>query len=155
MGNQGKQQDRKLTTFEKQRQALSLKAAGKSYDAIAAELGYADRSGAFRSVQAAMSKIRREGVQEMRTLEDARLDLLLEAIWTRATSGNVPAIRAALSVMERRARLLGLDAPSKLELGRLLESEDWLRIVGLIRGALTDWPEAQDAVEQVLRADNE
>ena len=156
MRNQGPQQDAKLTRAERQRAALKMRSKGAGYDDIAERLGYADRSGAWRSVQAAMGRLRTEAAQELRLLECERLDRLLEAVWKRAESGQPGAIRAALAVMERRARLLGLDKPSKLEIGRLLESEDWIRARGVLLDALQDHPEALESVIEALRGiDNE
>ena len=45
-------------------------------------------------------------------LESHRLDRAINAIWEKVTSGDLNAIDRALKIMERRARLLGLDTPS-------------------------------------------
>ena len=44
-------------------------------------------------------------------LEGDRLDALMRALWPRAISGDVKAVRAVLSVMDRRAKLFGLNQP--------------------------------------------
>lgn len=49
------------------------------------------------------------------TLELAKLDSLEFAIATQTQAGNLGAVDRALRVMERRAKLLGLDAPSRVE----------------------------------------
>ena len=41
---------------------------------------------------------------------------LLAGLWPAAISGDVPSVGMALRVAERRARLLGLDAPTRQEL---------------------------------------
>ena len=51
----------------------------------------------------------------MRDLEAARLDAMLLPLWRRVQQGDERAVDRALKIMERRARLLGLDAPSKSE----------------------------------------
>ena len=51
-----------------------------------------------------------EGVVD---LEVERLDVMLLAIWQDVRSGDTQAINTALRIMERRARLMGLDAPTK------------------------------------------
>jgi hypothetical protein len=43
--------------------------------------------------------------------ELAELDVLQAAVWPRAVAGHLPSVDAALGIMKRRARLLGLDAP--------------------------------------------
>jgi len=48
-------------------------------------------------------------------LEALRLDQMQAALWQRATDGEVRAIDRILRIMERRARLLGLDEPERRE----------------------------------------
>ena len=52
----------------------------------------------------------------MRTLELERLDKLWFAMYRQATQGNQGAVDRCIRIMERRAKLLGLDAPTKTEL---------------------------------------
>ncbi|MFE6872574.1 hypothetical protein ACFVFS_39285 [Kitasatospora sp. NPDC057692] len=57
-------------------------------------------------------------VEELRALEDARLDRMFLVAYRRAVrDGDLPAIDRALRIMERRARLLGLDRPTRTEIG--------------------------------------
>ena len=83
--------------------------------------------------------------------ESERLDRLLDGVWAKATKGQTPAIRAAIALMERRARLWGLDQPTKLEIGRLLESSDWIMVRDRIKTALEPFPEALQSVIEALR----
>ncbi|GAA1353704.1 hypothetical protein [Streptomyces beijiangensis] len=56
-------------------------------------------------------------VDELRTVEAERLDRLFFVAYRQAVKdGELPAIDRALRVMERRARLLGLDRPAKTEI---------------------------------------
>lgn len=112
MGNR----ERELNALERQRQALELRKAGVPYAKIAEQLQYKDRSSAFRSVQAALKKTLQEPADELRTLELERLDALMLALWPQARSGNQGAVDRVLRIMERRARLLGLDAPTRTDL---------------------------------------
>ncbi|MFW6344772.1 MAG: hypothetical protein ACOC0M_00350, partial [Halomonas sp.] len=43
-----------------------------------------------------------------------RLDRLLLGLWPKATAGSVAHVDRAIKVMERRAKLTGLDAPTKI-----------------------------------------
>jgi hypothetical protein len=52
----------------------------------------------------------------VRELELTRLDAMLLPLWRRVQAGEEKAIDRALRIMERRARLLGLDAPTRGEL---------------------------------------
>ncbi|MFJ4413005.1 hypothetical protein [Streptomyces sp. NPDC088925] len=58
-----------------------------------------------------------EQVDELRAVEVERLDRLFFVAYRKAVrEGELPAIDRALRVMERRARLLGLDAPERREI---------------------------------------
>ncbi|MEU2590812.1 hypothetical protein ABZ649_04500 [Streptomyces albidoflavus] len=58
-----------------------------------------------------------EHVDELRAVEAQRLDRLFFVAYRKAVrDGDLPAIDRALRVMERRARLLGLDRPEKREI---------------------------------------
>lgn len=104
-----------IAATERQRQALELRKAGVGFQAIADRLGYSDHSGAYRAVKSALKKTLQEPADEVRALELERLDKLLLGLWPRATSGNDRAIDRVLKIMQRRANLLGLDAPQKVE----------------------------------------
>ena len=52
---------------------------------------------------------------EFRALEQVRLDALQFALWARAEQGDLVAVDCVLKIMERRARLLGLDATKRAE----------------------------------------
>ena len=105
--------DRELSAIEKQLEALEMRKAGLPYQKIADALGYSNHSGARKAVIAAMKKTLREPAEEVRELEIARLDDLINAIWHfRAKPEYLDRI---LKIMERRSKLLGLDAPTKLD----------------------------------------
>jgi hypothetical protein len=99
---------------DRHRQALELHKAGVGYQVIADRLGYAGPSGAFKAVEAALQKTLQEPADELRTLELERLDLMHQALWPKAVTGNLRAVDRVLSIMKRRSQLLGLDAPKML-----------------------------------------
>lgn len=105
---------RRIEAVERQRQAVELRKAGASFRQIAEQLGYSSAGGAYKAVMTALRKTLREPADEMRGLELDRLDMLTFALWSEAQQGNLGAIDRLLRVMERRAKLLGLDAPSKV-----------------------------------------
>ena len=47
-----------------------------------------------------------------------RLDEMQFAVWDRAINGDLPALSCVLKIMDRRAKLLGLDKPEKMEVNR-------------------------------------
>ena len=124
-------------TAERDGQAARLRADGCTYQQIADQLGFSHRDLARRSVARALAATVREPADELRHLELIRLD----ALWVEATKvmtaehltvshgkvvevDGVPlkddgpvlsAIDRLLKIMERRAKLVGLDAPAKVE----------------------------------------
>jgi hypothetical protein len=122
---------------ERDAQAARLRAEGKTYTQIANTLGWSHASVARRAVQRALVAVVQEAGDELRTLELERLNLLLDKAWQvmervhfAHSAGRLITINGApvedsgptlnamdriLKVMERRAKLLGLDAPVKHE----------------------------------------
>ena len=107
---------RRVRAIEKQRQALELRKAGVGFDQIAQQLGYASRAGAHNAVVSAMRRTLQEPSDEVRRLELERLDKMLFGLWQAATKGQWLAKDRVLAIMDRRAKLLGLDAPAKIDI---------------------------------------
>lgn len=114
---ESKNSSRRVKAAERARKALDLKIAGATYQRIGDTLGMS-RSGAAKAVERAMRDLReevREAAAELREIESARLDRMLLGIWQKARSGDLAAIDRVLRIMERRARLYGLDGPIGLD----------------------------------------
>ncbi len=97
--------------------ALRLRTEGASFATIADELRYATPNSACKSVGALLRRVEHEAAEDARSLEQARLDALLRAVWDLAMTGDLPAVDRVLKISERRSRLLGLDAPQRVDLG--------------------------------------
>ncbi len=100
-----------LTAKEKQITALEMRKAGATFEKIATAVGCGTTQ-AHRYVTQALRELAEkisETAQELRSLEAQRLDALLLGLWGKATKGDHAAVNAALRIMERRARLFGLD----------------------------------------------
>lgn len=98
--------------IEKERKVLELRRAGLTFDLIAQEVGYSNASGAHHAFTRALKRtLNNAGSEEMRSTELDRLDRLQRFAWGSAAQGNMRAIETILRIMQRRARLLGLDAP--------------------------------------------
>ena len=98
-------------------QALELRKQGYSYRTIADTIGV-NVSTAYYDVQESLKILRElemEKAEDVRGIEMERLDRLLLACWERAIDGDDKSVRACLSIMERRAKLMGLDAPTRNE----------------------------------------
>jgi len=95
------------------RQALQYRRAGYTYAQIAAKLGYSDKASAAKAVMAALNEDMPKMVpEELRTLEDERLDALYRVAFRQARKGSLEAIDRCLKIGERRSKLHpGLDAP--------------------------------------------
>ena len=107
-----------LAARDLETRATELRLAGKSFRTIARELNCTP-SGAHGAVSRALDRTllsTTEHAAHLRDIELARLDAMLAGLWDRATTGDVPSVVAALRIGERRARLLGLDAPERREL---------------------------------------
>jgi transcriptional regulator len=104
------------TTLEKEAKVLELRRGGLTFDMIADRLGYASASGAHKAYVTACNRIIYADVIETRKIEMDRLDIAQAAIWTNVIAGEVPSVIALMKIMERRARLLGLDMPTKAQI---------------------------------------
>lgn len=102
----------------RQGEALELKAEGMSYQQIGDELKIS-RSAAFELVQKGLRDTVGAAATEVRRLEELRLERLHQVIWPKALAGHGESIDRVLRVMDRRAKLLGLDAPAELDIREL------------------------------------
>lgn len=93
----------------RERQALELRRAGLTFDAIADQLGYNDRGAAHKAFKRALARTLQQPAAEVRDLEIDRLDKLQVQVWAKAIRGELGAIDRVLRISERRARLIGLD----------------------------------------------
>jgi hypothetical protein len=90
--------------------AVELALAGLSYDAIAEEVGYANRGTAWNVVAEALRRQTVEGVETYRDIELARLDAILAAHWPAAMSGSdLKAADLVTKIIAQRSKLLGIE----------------------------------------------
>ena len=104
--------------LKRQAQVLDLRRAGMSFSQIASSVGLS-KSGAHKLVQQGMEGALRQiatSVDELRAEELSRLDGMLAKAYPSAAKGDLQAIDRVLKIGERRARLLGLDAPVRTAL---------------------------------------
>lgn len=98
-------------------EALVMRLEGKTYAEIGRALGIAEKN-AWRYVQQALAEhaeAQEEHVAHVRALQDRRLDALLTYLWSAIQQSDPRAVQVAVAIEKRRAELLGLDAPKKLE----------------------------------------
>ncbi len=105
----------KVQAAVRRKEAVDLRIEGKTYKEIGQELGVTPTRARqlVAEALAAIEKDTAESAEELRRLELDRLDQLQSGLWQEAAGGNLKAVGAALKIMERRARLVGLDAPAR------------------------------------------
>lgn len=143
-----KRSPKTTTAAQRALEAVRLRDEGMGFEEIGTALGIS-RQGATKAYDRGMALLEdetKELARHIRAAEARKLDRIERGlIATGAFQGNVPVALAALKVQERRAKLLGLDAPTKAELtGKdgapigpaatfavplsALPQEDWVRL---------------------------
>jgi hypothetical protein len=128
--NAGSPTDKKTVTPETMRrddrleEALRLRRYGFSYQEIAdtpwpegpgGTLYGGDRHNARRAIVNARNDTITEAAEEVKQFEVDRLDMILQGLASRGLfEGDPEIVRAGLSVIATRAKLLGLNAPTEI-----------------------------------------
>ncbi|ORM25195.1 hypothetical protein [Williamsia sp. 1135] len=122
MGDRSASKPERIDTRQRAAEAVRLRAEGLSYQAIADQLGFTTENAANKAVLGVLRRTEVERAGTLRTLEVQRLDMLwlktIRGITRSETSQqglSAALVTAAVRVSERRARLLGLDAPTQIE----------------------------------------
>lgn len=89
-----------------------MRLEGYTFEAIAGQLGYKDKAGAYLAVQAALNRIPAPEVAAYRKINLERLNQMRLNARDLDTHKH---IEYEIKIQEREARYLGLDAPSKTE----------------------------------------
>lgn len=110
---ESKTSPRRIAAVERHREALDLRRKGWTYAQIGDALGITAQ-GAHEAVKAELKRTVQEPADDVRRLEIERLDGMLKAMEGEVEAGDTNAVMVALKLAERRSRLLGLDAPTKL-----------------------------------------
>jgi len=105
--------NRDVNAAQRASQALALRARKLTYEQIARETGYGSASACRKAVLREMNRVVVTNVEELRREQLHELDQLQQAIWKLAMDeshkGRLFAVDRLLAIMERRARLMGLD----------------------------------------------
>lgn len=108
---------RVIETRENRLRALELRKQGLPYRRIGEIMGCSAGTAhqwvtfAFRELIESVN----EAAEDVRKMELDRLDNMQAALWNDCEAGDRPAIAATLRIMERRAKLLGLDSPQHVD----------------------------------------
>lgn len=98
-------------------ECLELRRQGLLYSQIAAKLGVSEGT-AWRHVQQGIAAIIAEPAKAVLAIELQRLDTMFQPQYEKATElGDGQACVSCLRIMERRAKLLGLDVQERSQAG--------------------------------------
>lgn len=103
-------------TTLKQWECLELRRQGLTYRAIGERLGISHPA-AYQHVKAALREIAEqsaETAEEIVNLELERIDRAMVGLDPKIADGDEKAVQAMVKLMDRRARYLGLDSPTKI-----------------------------------------
>ena len=110
-----------LRARETRAKAVALRRAGVSFADIASQLGIS-KSAAHKTVSKALAELHAELTEQAHLLqaqEADRLDYAQARLAPQIAAGHLGAIDRLLRIMERRARLLGLDEGQPLRQPRM------------------------------------
>jgi len=143
--------------------ALQLKIAGATWDEIATLVGYPTGHHAQIATEKALEKeLRTEGSQAyMRTIAGQRLERLIRSTWKKAIDENHPehlvAVDRARQLIDRHAKLYGLDAPTEVVVHSPTRDELERWVAGVVQAKTpaleepdifeVEWEETDEAVE--------
>jgi hypothetical protein len=142
----------------KGQQAIKLRMAGATTQQIATQLGYASESGAYKAIMRELEQTAQdmgESTEAVRQLELKRLDQMQFPIWNQVLAGDQGAITTALRIQERRASLMGLDAPKQIEARVRIDVMSWNQAIrdflDLYREYHSTAPEAPMLLDRIDR----
>jgi hypothetical protein len=101
---------KRIESVERQKRAMELRLLGKTYEAIAQELGCTP-AGAWKMIVTAMDATIRDPADKLRQIELDKLDRQEEVWAPLARLGDKDALDAWIKIQASRRKLLGLDAP--------------------------------------------
>jgi hypothetical protein len=116
-----------VNASERRIAAMELRLSGATFEKIAAAMHVQfpgrlpknyDKRQAWQDVNRELEKLtarRVKAAEQLLQLELERLNKLQVKLWVRAQDGDLKAMDRLLKIIERRSRLLGLDAPVKAD----------------------------------------
>lgn len=127
--------------------AVTLRTAGASYADIADTLGLATPNAALNVITEHLAiDIPVEDKDHMRREITAQLNELLTAVWIKATDPEhleqLAAVGRAVSIIDRKVRLHGLDAPTELVVHTPTQTEIENWITHMVKGTMPALEEA-------------
>ena len=94
-------------------EALSLKLAGVSTAQIAERMGIQPDI-VRKLINRTLATAENRAAEQMRELENSRLDRAQAGIWSQVLAGDYRAVMVFLQISQRRAKLNGLESPASV-----------------------------------------
>lgn len=94
-------------------EAWQLRVAGRTWEQVAAAVGYTDAANCVRAVRTYFGTLPAPARDELRELARARGEALWSQAFQDALERRPGAVRAAVALLQRQAALDGLDEPSR------------------------------------------
>lgn len=104
---------RDVAVREREARVIQWRTQGMKWDDVAAREGYANAGGAYKAFIRGMRRIPAQAIDEHRRLQLEVIDAGVSALWPAYTQGKGYAIEKMMMLMDRKARLLGMDAPTR------------------------------------------
>lgn len=120
MPRPGDRKGKQLRLAERKQRAYSLSLAGWNYREISADIGVSPQQvGKYiRGALANTEDLSAAQTTELRQIQYDRIQALFKKIWAKVGTGKdlLSAIQTAIRLLEREAKLMGLDAPTKVDI---------------------------------------
>jgi len=139
--------------------ATALRLAGASYHEIADALGFPSPAAARLAVETTLAaRVGDPQTREtLRAEEAGRLERLLRSVWGKATDPNgpehLPAVKMAVSIIDRHIRLYGLDAPHEITIHTPTSAEIDAWVAQVTGARISDLRELEAEVIDVVAID--
>jgi len=98
-----------LLAAQRERKALAMRNDGADFDTIAAECGYTNRSAAHKAYRRALRRIPAPEAAEHRRAHAAMHDHYRQSLAPNVAAHEARAVEVLIKLLEREARLFGLD----------------------------------------------
>ena len=124
-----------IVHMDNMERAIELRLAGLTLNEIARELGFKSRNSS--SVASLLRKAFAQRisplVEEYRQVMGERLETLVSSLWPAALAGDILSIDRILKIMDRQAKLFGLDQMPLPRRAEDLGGVEWVRPIAMDR----------------------
>ncbi len=150
---QSKTAAQRIASAEKREKALQLRKMGFSYEKIGEQIG-CSKQHVHRVITEELGKLRESNyasAEDLRTLQAERIAYAINQVMIAINTGDITAVDKLCRLLDREARLFGLDAATRTEIsGALTSSSEWVELRSVLLLTLGRFPDARQAVLEVI-----